>query len=144
MRTFCLFLVLVLSATACGVVNQPDRATWRESAVHSLDDASAALATTRTVVAEQDHDHLPVRYAITLVRGKEESIAQAESSLASLQPPDGERRRATDLVTLLGDAVDAQREVRVLIVARDPVPHALLKKIDELIAQLDRAAGELG
>ncbi|MFS3127524.1 hypothetical protein ACLM5J_03885 [Nocardioides sp. Bht2] len=143
MRIFWLLIALVVGTTACGVVSQPDQSAWRDSAVHSLEDASAALATTRVVVTEQRRGNLPVRYAVTLLSGKEEGLAKAESSLATLQPPDADRQRSSDLLTLLGEAVDAQREVRVLVVDRDPVPETLLREIDTLITELDRAAGEL-
>lgn len=143
MRMFCLVLALSIALTACGVVSQPDQASWRESAVLAVEDTSAALATTRTVVVEQQKGNLPRRYAITVLAGKEEGLAKAESGLASLQPPDAERRRSTQLLTLIGDAIDVQRQVRTLLVARDAVPAALVKELDSLITRLDREAGEL-
>ncbi|CAM3173852.1 hypothetical protein NODU109028_01515 [Nocardioides dubius] len=142
MRTVALAVAALLLA-ACGVVGQPDQASWRESALQTVEDTSAALATTRTVVLELRKDHLPERYAITVLATKEEGLATTEGGLSSLQPPDAERVRSERLLALVGRASDAQRQVRTLVVAGQEVPGWLLDELDGLIRLLDRTAEEL-
>lgn len=123
--------------SGCSTVSQPDPNAWDESAEQSLKDASASLATTRTVVDELNDDHLPRRYAVTVLEAKETALGTAEESLATLQAPKGRERRADELLTLIGDAVDAHRAVRQYVVADQTVPDPALRELTTLIEELE-------
>jgi hypothetical protein len=138
-------LLLVLGAVlAAGcTVSEPDTAEWTELATTSLTDAASEVATVRLTLAAERDGQVWSAYAVTVAAEAEEAAATAEESLSTVQPPPGRADQATRLLDLLGRAVDAVRAAREVIVSGEVANDAMLRRLDDLSAELERQAQDL-
>ncbi|KRE95356.1 hypothetical protein ASG76_06775 [Nocardioides sp. Soil774] len=136
-------VLLATGLTAC-VPSQPSRADWRASARQALDDTTSEVESVALVLDLESRDRLPGRSARVAAVESEESLASAEQTFTSQQPPPGTGRQDAEVQDVLGRATDLLREARVAVTAGDEASYdALRARLGELSDDLDRVGEDL-
>jgi hypothetical protein len=135
--------VAVLLLTGC-VPSQPAPEDWRASARQALDDTTSEVESVALVLDLESRHRLPGRSARVAAAESEESLASAEQTFTSQQPPPGTGRQDTEVQDVLGRATDLLREARVALTAGDEASYdALRARLGELSDDLDRVGEDL-
>lgn len=134
---------VVLLLTAC-VPSRPSGADWRESARQALDDTTSEVESVALVLDLESRDRLPGRSARVAAVESEESLASAEQTFTSQQPPPGTGREDAEVQDVLGRATDLVREARVALTAGDEAAYdGIRARLAELSGDLDRVGEDL-
>jgi hypothetical protein len=112
--------VLILAACAPSEPSAPD---WRSHARQALEDTASEVETVTLVLGLESDDRLPGRSARVAAVESEESLATAQRTLGTQQPPPGTEREDDDVSRLMGRAADLVREARIALTAGDEVAY---------------------
>lgn len=120
--------------------SEPSAADWRSSARQALEDTVSEVQSVALVLELESDDRLPGRSAQVAAVESEESLATAEQTLSTLQPPAGTEQQDGEVTDLLGRASDLVREARIALTAGeesayDGVRARLLALSDDLDAE---------
>ena len=120
MRTAVAAAAAALVLAGC-VPSEPSAADWRTSTSQALEDTTSEVETIALVLQLESEDRLPGRSARIAAVESEESVATAEQTLSTQQPPAGTGREDSELSALMGRATDLVREARIALTAGDEV-----------------------
>jgi hypothetical protein len=129
-----LLAVLLLAGCAPGT---PDEDSWRDDATRAVGDVASAVQTARLALAESREGHLHHAYLQAMLLDAERTGGMAAQTLASVQPPDVERGRSSDVTDQLDQATGLLTDARIAVVAHDTGEYAAL------VRDLERTAQEL-
>lgn len=136
-------MLLATGLTAC-VPSQPSPADWRASARQALDDTTSEVESVALVLDLESRDRLPGRSARVAAVESEESLASAEQTFTSQQPPPGTGRQDAEVQDVLGRATDLLREARVAVTAGDEASYdGIRARLADLSDDLDRVGEDL-
>ncbi len=133
-------VVVALLLGGCGVVGRPGPGAWDEHAAQALGDAESQVATARLALRTAGEKRAWPSYAIVVVAQAEEAADTAEHDLARLQVPPEREAAAARVLDLLARAADLVGVARARAVDREYDDRALLDELDQLAAELGRAA----
>jgi hypothetical protein len=128
--------VLVLALVGCAP-GTPDEDSWRDDATRAVGDVVTAVQTARLVLTQSQEGRVHHAYLQNLLVDAERNAGMAAETLSSVQPPDVERRRASDVTDRLDQATGLLTDARIAVVAHDAGEYA------HLIGQLERTADDL-
>ncbi|WP_374454309.1 hypothetical protein [Nocardioides sp.] len=133
----------VLALAGCAPT-EPSPGDWRTTADQALEDTVSEVESVALVLDLQAHDRLPGRAARIAAVEAEESLATAEESLTTQQPPAGEAGTDRRLGDLLTEASDQVRQARIALTAGDDAAYADLRgRLLDLSDELDAAREDL-
>lgn len=136
--------VLLLPGLAACVPSQPSAADWRTSARQALDDTTSEVESVALVLDLESRDRLPGRSARVAAVESEESLASAEQTFTSQQPPPGTGRDDAEAQHVLGRATDLLREARIALTAGDEAAYdGIRTRLADLSDDLDRVSEDL-
>jgi hypothetical protein len=127
-------LLLILTACAPGT---PDEDSWRYDARRSVGDVVSAVQTARLALTQSEEGRVHHAYLQNLLVDAERLGGMAAQTLSSVQPPDVEGRRSSDVNDQLQQATDLLTDARIAAVAHDTGQYA------GLVTQLERTAEDL-
>jgi hypothetical protein len=135
---------VLLTLTACAP-GTPDEDSWRGDATRAVGDVASAVQTARLGLTLARRDRMPHAYLQTVVVEAETNGGKSAEKLSAVQPPDVERRRASDVSDLLQRATDLLTETRIAVVDGDEAAYAdlagpLAKVADDLSTLEDALA----
>lgn len=134
----------LLALTGC-VPSAPAAADWRSAAVQTLEDSVSEVESVALVLDLESGDRLPGRAARVAAVESEESLAKAEETLSTQQPPTDLRDQDTKVSDLLGRATDLVREARIAITAGHESAYDDLRgRLLDLSDDLDAERQDLG
>ena len=128
--------VLLLALTGCAP-GTPDEDSWRYDARRAVGDVVSAVQTARLVLTQSQEDRVHHAYLQTVLVDAERLGGLAAGTLSSVQPPDVEHRRSSDVGDKLEQATGLLTDARIAVVAHDTDEYA------DLVMQLERTAEEL-
>ena len=129
-------VVLLLTLVGCAP-GTPDADSWRSDAARAVGDVASAVQTAQLALAESQSGHLPHAYLQSVLVDAERTGGMAAQTLSSLQPPDGERQRSSDVLDALDEATGLVIDARIAVVAGDSEQYA------DLVTDLRRTAEDL-
>jgi hypothetical protein len=133
----------VLALTGC-VPTEPSAADWRAAARQALEDTTSEVESVALVLDLESRDRLPGRSARVAAVESEESLATAEQTFTSQQPPPGTGRQDTEVGDVLGRATDLVREARIALTAGDEAAYdGIRTRLQELSDDLDTVSEDL-
>ncbi len=112
----------------------PDEDSWRTDATRAVGDVASAVQTAQLAIEQSQDDRLHHAYLQTVLVDAERTGGIAAQGLSSVQPPDVERQRASDVDDQLDHATGLLQDARIAVVAHDTGKYA------DLARQLERAA----
>jgi hypothetical protein len=134
--------VLVLAGCA---PSEPSPEDWRSTARQTLEDTVSEVESVALVLDLESSDRLPGRAARVAAVESEESLATAEETLSTQQPPEDLRREDRAVSDLLGRATDLVREARIAVTAgHESAYDGLRERLLALSDDLDAQQQELG
>lgn len=134
----------LLALTGC-VPSEPSPADWRSAATQALEDSVSEVESVALVLDLESGDRLPGRAARVAATESEESLARAEETFSTQQPPADLRREDRAVAGLLGRAADLVREARIAVTAGDETAYdGLRERLLALSDELDAERQELG
>jgi hypothetical protein len=116
----------------------PDEDSWRGDANRAVGDVASAVQTVRLGLTQAGHDRVPHAYLQTVLVEAETNGGLSAQKLSAVQPPVGERRRASDVSDTLQKATDLLTEARIAVVDGDEAAYARL--VDALASSAARLA----
>ena len=137
----CFALVTLVSCAP----SEPSAADWRAAAMQAVEDTASEVDTVALVLRLESDDRLPGRSARIAAVESEDSVATAEQTFSTQQPPDGSGADDAEVSDLIGRAADLVREARIVLtagdeVAYDDVRQRLLDLSSDLRAELEALA----
>ena len=97
----------------------------------------SAVQSARVALKASQSDHLHHAYLQTVLVDAERTGGTAAQKLSSVQPPDVERRRSSDVDYQLEQATGLLQDARIAVVAHDTAEYA------DLLRRLEKAATSL-
>ncbi|MBF4769894.1 hypothetical protein ISU10_19150 [Nocardioides agariphilus] len=128
--------VVAAALTGCAP-GTPDEDSWRGDATRAVGDVASAVQTARIALEASQQDHLHHAYLQAVLVDAERTGGLAADALSSVQPPDIERRRSSDVDDQLEQATGLLQEARIAVVAHDTGEYA------DLVDRLERTASSL-
>jgi hypothetical protein len=128
--------VLLMALVGCAP-GTPDDDSWRDDATRAVGDVLSAVQTARLGIEQAQDDRVPDAYLQTVLVDAERTGGMAASTLSSVQPPDSERRRSSDVTDRLDRATGLLSDARIAVVARDTHEYG------DLVAELRNTAHDL-
>ena len=92
--------VLLLAMVGCAP-GTPDEDSWRADATRAVGDVASAVQTAQLALAQSEAGHLSHAYLQSVLVDAERTGGMAAQTLSSVQPPDGERERSSDVLDTL-------------------------------------------
>lgn len=134
----CFALVTLVSCAP----SEPSPADWRSAARQAVGDTVSEVETVALVIRLESDDRLPGRSARIAAVESEESVATAEQTFSTLQPPVGSGTDDAEVSDLIGRAADLVREARIALTAGDELAYdgvrqRLLDLSENLRAELE-------
>jgi len=129
-------VVLLLTVVGCAP-GTPDEDSWRSDATRAVGDVSSAVQTAQLALAESQSGHLPHAYLQSVLVDAERISGMAAQTLSSVQPPELERQRSSDVVDALDEATGLVTDARIAVVAGDS------EQYGDLVTDLRRTAEDL-
>jgi hypothetical protein len=129
-------LALLVAVTGCAP-GTPDEDSWRDDATRAVGDVASAVQTARLALEQSQKDRLHHAYLQTVLVDAERNGGMAAEKLSSVQPPDVERRRSSDVTDRLDQATGLLTDARIAVVADDTGEYA------DLVTQLTKTADDL-
>jgi hypothetical protein len=131
-------LALVLTLALCGCApGTPDEDSWRFDATRAVGDVASAVQTAQLALDQARHDRVPHAYLQTVLVDAEKNGGMAAQKITSVQPPDVEIRRSSDVGDRLDQANGLLTDARIAVVAHDTGQYA------DLVGQLKKTAADL-
>ncbi len=127
---------LLLGLTGCAP-GTPDEDSWRYDARRAVGDVVSAVQTARLVLTQSEEGRVHHAYLQSVLVDAERLGGLAAETLSSVQPPDVEKRRSSDVDDRLDQATGLLTDARIAVVAHDTDEYA------DLVTQLERTADEL-
>jgi hypothetical protein len=135
-RAASLATALLLAVTGCAP-GTPDEDSWRYDARRAVGDVVSAVQTARLALTQSREGRVHHAYAQNLLVDAERLGGMAAETLSSVQPPDVENRRSSDVNDQLEQATGLLTDARIAVVAHDTGEYA------DLVTQLERTARDL-
>jgi hypothetical protein len=129
---------LLLALTGCAP-GTPDEDSWRYDARRAVGDVVSAVQTARLVLTESQQGHVHHAYLQIVLVDAERTGGLAAQTLSSVQPPDVEHRRSSDVSDQLEQATGLLTDARIAAVAHDTDEYAGL--VDDLRRTADELLG---
>jgi len=98
---------------------------------------ASAVQTAQLALAESQSDHLPHAYLQSVLVDAERTSGMATQALSSVQPPDVERQRSSEVLDALDEATGLVTDARIAVVAGDS------EQYGDLVTDLRRTAKDL-
>jgi hypothetical protein len=127
---------LLFTLTGCAP-GTPDEDSWRDDATRAVGDVVSAVQTAQLALTQSREDHVHHAYLQNLLVDAERIGGMAAQKLSSVQPPDVEHRRSSDVTDRLDQATGLLTDARIAVVAHDTGEY------DDLVAQLKNTADDL-
>ena len=127
---------LLLAVTACAP-GTPDEDSWRYDARRAVGDVVSAVQTAQLVLTQSEEGRVHHAYLQNLLVDAERLAGLAAQTLSSVQPPDVERQRSSDVNDQLEQATGLLTDARIAAVAHDTGEYA------GLVTELKRTAEDL-
>jgi len=128
--------VLLLATVGCAP-GTPDEDSWRADATRAVGDVASAVQTAQLALAQSEAGHLSHAYLQSVLVDAERTGGMAAQTLSSVQPPDGERQRSSEVLDTLDKATGLVTDARIAVDARESEQYA------ELVTDLRRTAEDL-
>ena len=135
-RTVALAMVVVVTLVGCAP-GTPDEDSWRDDATRAVGDVVSAVQTARLVLSQSQQGRVHHAYLQSVLVDAERTGGLAAETLSSVQPPDVELRRSSDVNDQLEKATGLLTDARIAVVAHDTGEYA------DLVADLKQTAEDL-
>jgi hypothetical protein len=135
-RAAVFIVALLLALTGCAP-GTPDEDSWRYDARRAVGDVVSAVQTARLVLTQSQEGRVHHAYVQNLLVDAERLGGMAAETLSSVQPPDVEHRRSSDVDDQLERATGLLTDARIAVVAHETDEYA------DLVTQLERMARDL-
>jgi hypothetical protein len=129
-------LLLTVSLGGCAP-GTPDEDSWRDDATRAVGDVVSAVQSAQLALEQSREGRLHHAYLQSVLVHAELTGGKAAQTLSSVQPPEVERRRASDVGDQLEEAAGLLTDARIAVVADDTGEYA------DLVRELQRTAQEL-
>jgi hypothetical protein len=129
-----LLAALVLAGCAPGT---PDEDSWRDDATRAVGDVLSAVQTAQLALEQSRQGRLHHAYVQTVLVDAERNSGKSAEALSSVQPPDIEIQRSSDVTDQLDQATGLLTDARIAVVAHHTNEYA------DLVRELQRTAQEL-
>ena len=116
-------VVLVAALVGCAP-GTPDEDSWRDDATRSVGDVVSATQAARLALEQSDKGHLHHAYLQVVLVDAERTGGMAAEALSSVQPPDVEKQRSSDVSDQLEKATGLLTDARIAVVAHDSGEYA--------------------
>ena len=120
-------LVVVVTLVGCAP-GTPDEDSWRGDATRSVGDVVSAVQAARLALEQSGEGHLHHAYLQSVLVDAERTGGMAAQKLSSVQPPDVERQRSSDVGDQLEKATGLLTDARIAVVAHDTGEYADLAR----------------
>jgi len=129
-------LVLALALAGCAP-GTPDEDSWRTDATRAVGDVASAVQTARLGLTLARRGRVAQNYLQTVVVEAETNAGLSAEKLSAVQPPQVERRRASDVGDLVEQATDLLTATRIAVVDDDEARYAdLAGRLADVAADL--------
>lgn len=131
----------VLAYATNGAPGTPDHDSWRIDAIRAVGNVDSAVAT--MTLSLQHEGDLFARYLRTVAVQQEQNAGKEAQNLSSLQPPDQDLKRASQVTSALDDAQTLLTNVRTAVVRGDTASYAALvhnlQRTDDTLSRIEDA-----
>jgi hypothetical protein len=131
-----LVAALLLAVAGCAP-GTPDEDSWRYDARRAVGDVVSAVQTARLVLMQSEEGRVHHAYLQNVLVDAERTGGLAAETLSSVQPPEVEHRRASDVNDQLEEATGLLTDARIAAVAHHTWEYA------DLVTQLAQQAEDL-
>ena len=135
-RVAALVAALILAVTGCAP-GTPDEDSWRYDARRAVGDVVSAVQTARLVLMQSQEGRVHHAYLQNVLVDAERTGGLAAETLSSVQPPEVEHRRSSDVNDQLEKATGLLTDARIAAVAHHTGEYA------DLVSQLEQEAEDL-
>jgi hypothetical protein len=135
-RLAALVATLLLAVTGCAP-GTPDEDSWRYDARRAVGDVVSSVQTARLVLTQSQEGRVHHAYLQNVLVDSERTGGLAAETLSSVQPPDVERQRSSDVNDQLEMATGLLTDARIAAVAHDTGEYA------GLVTELEQTAKDL-
>jgi hypothetical protein len=135
-RAGALVATLLIAVTGCAP-GTPDEDSWRYDATRAVGDVVSSVQTARLVLTQSQEDRVYHAYLQSVLVDAERTGGLAAETLSSVQPPDVEHERSSEVNDELEKANGLLTDARIAAVAHQAGEYA------DLVTELEQTAEDL-